>query len=460
MGQFAKKPLAGRPPLWWAIAGTVLALVVGCADKDPLSAPADAPKQANKLIVSAHRAGGYKPEHSTSRQLIRRFDLNPLGPIPYPPDNPPVQERIELGRLLFFDPLLGGEKDVACGTCHHPDFAFADFRQFGAGTSGEGLADQRVIGVSAISGLPIADEPRNSPTIFNTAFNADENGQPSHQGLQFLDGRVNGLEAQATKPITSRVEMRGDAYPGTDAEAVAATLDSVVARLQQIPAYVELFRAAFPQEADQRAGAAVIDSSTYGRALAAYERELVTRNSPYDRFIEGDDQALTPFQKRGLVLFFTKAKCAVCHNGPMFSDFRFIVQGVPQEGPGKDVIAGDDTGREEFTLDPADRYAFRTLTLRNIELTAPYMHDGVFATLEEVVHFYNNGARPRHPAVGDEMLDPILTQPLGLSQIEVEAVVEFMRTLTDPGTALDPLLITVPEEVPSGLPPVFGVRAL
>ncbi|NKB67464.1 MAG: hypothetical protein GKR89_10415 [Candidatus Latescibacteria bacterium] len=90
--------------------------------------------------------------------------------------------------------------------------------------------------------------------------------------------------------------------------------------------------AAFPQEADQRAGAAVIDSSTYGRAIAAYERELVTRNSPYDRFVEGDDQALTPFQKRGLVLFFTKAKCAACHNGPMFNDFRFILQGVPQEG--------------------------------------------------------------------------------------------------------------------------------
>ncbi len=127
---------------------------------------------------------------------------------------------------------------------------------------------------------------------------------------------------------------------------------------------------------------------------------------------------------------------------------------------GKDVIAGDDTGREEFTLDPADRYAFRNLTLRNIALTGPYMHDGVFSTLAEVVQFYNNGAQPRHPAVSDDMLDPVLNQPLGLTQTEVEAVVEFKRSLTDPGTALEPLLMTVPEEVPSGLPPVFGARAL
>jgi cytochrome c peroxidase len=129
----------------------------------------------------------------------------------------------------------------------------------------------------------------------------------------------------------------------------------------------------------------------------------VTRNSPYDRFVLGEEGALDNIQKRGLVLFFTKAKCAACHSGPMFSDFRFVVQGVPQEGDGKEIIPGDDTGREEFTLASADRYAFRTLTLRNVELTAPYMHDGVFETLEEVVQFYNDGAQPRHPAVSDEL---------------------------------------------------------
>lgn len=388
--------------------------------------------------------------------LVVELGLETLGPIPYPPDNPPRQERIALGRLLFFDPILSGEKDVACATCHHPDFAFADLRQFGAGTSGVSLGPDRILSSSSISGHPIQFEPRNTPTIFNTAFNADRNGRPSHLGVQFLDGRVEGLEVQATKPITSRVEMRGDAFPGTDEEAAAAALDSVVARLRSISEYVQRFKDAFPEEISNKSGASIIDSTTFGRAIAAYERELVTRNSAYDRFVLGNENALNDIQKQGLELFFGKAKCGACHNGPMFSDFRFIIQGVPQEGEGKSVIAGDDTGREEHTLDSADRYAFRTLTLRNIELTAPYMHDGVFETLEEVVRFYNDGAKPRHPAVTDEMLDPVLKAPLGLTESEINAVVEFMKALTDPGTALPPHLLSVPERVPSGLQPVFG----
>lgn len=436
--------------------GGLLALALlglGCGDKAPVTAPSEPVDGAAKLTMSGTRAGGYKPVRASRQKLIDDFGLQTLGPIPYPPDNAYNPDRVALGRLLFFDPILGGEKDVSCGTCHHPDFAFADFRQFGAGTSGEGLGPDRQVSFSALTGDEVLLEPRNSPTVFNTAFNADETGRPSHLGVQFLDGRVNGLEVQATKPIGSRVEMRGDAY------AEEAALDSVIARLRAIPEYVELFRQAFPQEAQAAAGAAVIDSSTYGRAIAAYERELVTRDSPYDRFVAGDETALNNEQKRGMVLFFTKAKCGACHAGPMFSDFRFVVQGVPQEGEGKGVIPGDDTGREEFTLDTADRYAFRTLTLRNIELTAPYMHDGVFATLEEVVRFYNDGAQPRHPAVTDDMMDPVLTQPLGLTAEEIGAVVAFMEALTDPGRALDPLLLEVPEEVPSGLPPVFGLRA-
>ncbi len=410
--------------------------------------------------------GCNKDKNATSspveEDLRVRFNLQTLPPIPYPPDNPPRQERIALGKLLFFDPILSGEKDVACATCHHPAFAFTDRRQFPVGVSGVGLGPERLIGVSAVSGQPIELTPRNAPTVFNTAYNADETGQPTHQGFQFWDGRVKSLEVQATKPIASRVEMRGDAYPGTDEEATAAALDSVLNRLRAIPEYVMYFRMAFPEEAAQADSGlrpSVIDSSTYARAIAAYERELVTVNSPYDRYVKGDDNALTDVQKKGLELFFTKAKCAECHNGPMFSDFRFVVQGVPQEGPGKAVIPGDDTGREEHTHDPADRYAFRTPTLRNVELTPPYMHDGVFETLEEVVRFYNQGCRPRHPAVTDDMIDPVLREPLGLTEEEINAIVEFMKALTDPGTALPEYLLTVPERVPSGLPPVFGVKA-
>ncbi|MFQ5608359.1 MAG: cytochrome-c peroxidase, partial [Candidatus Zixiibacteriota bacterium] len=176
--------------------------------------------------------------------------------------------------------------------------------------------------------------------------------------------------------------------------------------------------------------------------------------------VAGDDNALNTVQLKGLELFHTQAKCAVCHSGPMFSDFRFIVQGVPQEGPGKGTVVGDDLGREEHTGSALDRYAFRTPTLRNAELTAPYMHDGVFETLEEVVRFYNNGSTPRHPLVNNAMLDPDLLQPLGLTDDEVQALVEFMRALTDNGTALPQWLVTVPERVPSGLTPVTGVAPL
>lgn len=390
----------------------------------------------------------------TTEDLRTRFNLQTLGAIPYPPDNPPRQERISLGRLLFYDPILGGEKDASCSTCHHPDFGFADQRQLAVGVSGSGLGPNRIL--TEPDRLHLV--PRNAPTCFNTAFNMDENGQFSHLGFQFWDGRVNGLEEQATKPIGSRVEMAGDQWTEETA------LDSVVARLRKISEYVSRFRDAFPEEAQTLQGGDIINEDTYSRAMGAFERELVTRNSPYDRYVNGDDNALTDVQKKGLELFFTKAQCAECHSGAMFSDFTFVVQGVPQEGPGKAIAPPDDFGREEHTKSSGDRYAFRTPTLRNVELTQPYMHDGVLYTLEDVVRWYNDGGQPRHPAVTDAMLDARLkdsngaAEKLGLTEDEIFAVAEFMRALTDNGTALDPMLMTVPEKVPSGLMPVFGVR--
>lgn len=388
--------------------------------------------------------------------LRERFELEPVGEVPHPPDNPPVAERIELGRLVFFDPILGGEKDVACGTCHHPDFGFADGRALGAGTSGVGLGPEREISRSAITGHEIEEEPRNSPTILNAALNGAGSPIPSFRGFQFWDGRTRGLEEQAEKPITSRVEMRGDAYTATESQ------DSVLARLRSIEQYRHLFREAFPDAAeDVDAGRRehLIDLDTYGRAIGAYERELVAVRSPYDRWLDGEEGAMTELQKEGLELFFTKAKCGACHLGPMFSNFQFMVNGVPQTGPGKDVIPGDDTGREEDSEDPSDRYAFRTPTLRNVELTAPFMHDGFFETLEEVVQFYNAGARPRHEEITDLMLPIELRDPLDLTAHEVDALVAFMEALTDPGAEIPQRLLTVPESVPSGLTPVFGVRA-
>ena len=405
------------------------------------------------VVACADGLGGPNPD-----ELRQRFDLRTLGDIPYPPDNQPLRERMLLGRLLFFDPILSGEKDVACGTCHHPDFAFADGRQFGVGVSGVGLGPDRVLSVSAVTGDPIPVESRSSPTIFNTAFAAAE-GQPSHLAPMFWDGRAVGLEGQATMPIPSRTEMRGDAFPGGDEQAAAVTLDSIIARVRGIPEYVAQFRSAFPDEAAQtELDAAVIDSSSLARAIAAYERELVTRNAPFDRFVAGDDGALTAQQREGLESFFTTAKCFICHRGPMFSNFQFMVTGVPRAGPGASVLAGDDTGREEHTGRPSDRYRFRVPTLRNVALTAPYMHDGVFATLEDVLRFYNEGT-PRHDRVTVDDLEVVMQQPPGLTQTEVASIIAFLESLTDAGTQLEALLLSVPATVPSGLTPVFGLGA-
>ncbi len=404
---------------------------------------------------------------SPDEQLRQQFNLQRLGETPYPVLNPRVPDRVMLGRLLFYDPVLSGELDVSCGTCHHPDFEFADGRQFGAGTSGTGVGPARTLSTSRSSGHEIKEVGRNTPTVLNAAMNGDSKGHPSVIGSQFWDGRAGGLELQATGPMTARIEMRGDAFGngggdgyGADYLTEEVILDSLVRRLQAIPEYDSLFRLAFPIEAvaqDQGLRGSVIDPFSLTRAIAAFERELVTRNSAYDRYVAGDDDALTAEQKNGLEIFHTKARCASCHEGPMFSDFSLVVHGTPQEGSGGGIIPGDDLGREEFTHVEIDRFAFKTPSLRNVELTAPYMHDGVFESLEEVLDFYDDGCQPRHATVSNAQLDERLRQPLNLSAGEKSALIEFIRGLSDPGTAIDPFLLTIPERVPSGLTPVIGV---
>lgn len=393
---------------------------------------------------------------------VALFGLKPLEAAPYPADNPRLPERIELGRLLFYDPILSGERDVSCGTCHHPQFAFADGRAHSAGVSGQGLGPSRVLSTSAITGQPIPVTARNSPTVFNAALAGSGSAAASTRGLLFWDGRAEGLEAQATRPLLSRVEMRGDAIPGDEAQARSAALDTVLARLRGTGAYRTLFESAFPAEAGEVSSGArthLIDSSTLARALAAFERELVTGNSPYDRYVRGNRSALGETERQGLFLFHTKAKCADCHAGPSFSQYGLVVSGVPPFGPGASTRPGDDLGREEHSGNPAQRYAFRTPSLRNVELTAPYMHNGVFSTLEDVIRYYNDGARPRHPSVSDDMLPTVLRKPLGLTEQERYALEAFLKSLTDNGSNLDPELLEVPDQVPSGLPPVLGVKA-
>jgi cytochrome c peroxidase len=432
------------------------------------------------------------PAPDEIQALIQDFGLAPLTTIPYPEDNRFLAERISVGRLLFFDPILGGESapwvkraagqdpyryranDIACATCHHPRMAFADGRRLGAGVGGAQFRDtdlgpDRVVpGHSLVTGDEVGLEPRNSPTILNAGCNGQNSPLPVAASFQFWDGRVTGgLDKQALLPITSRDEMAGDAY-GRPQHGAALTpeaiQDSVAARVRAIPEYVSRLMQAFPGEITS---APDITIDHVGRAIGAFERELITMNSPYDRFLIGERDALNDLETEGFKVFFGKGLCGNCHSGPMLSDFTFRVQGV---GDGyEDILPGfggknglgQDWGRWHAGPEFAnEKYAFRVATVRNAELTAPYFHSGSAGTLRELVEFYNRGGlgpqdiSDAELAAAGAVRDPSI-RPLGLTDHEIEAVVAFMRSTTghlQPGpSGLD--LAATPERVPSGLLP-------
>jgi cytochrome c peroxidase len=349
---------------------------------------------------------------------------------------------VELGRLLFWDPILSGDQDVACATCHHPDFAYADGRELSLGAGAVGLGPDRVD--ASDGAIPVVE--RNSQTILNVAFNGlDDRRRGRRRGARAFDGppasvnqraapmfwdnRVRSLELQALEPLKALEEMRGTAYP--EDEAVA----TVVARLQAIPAYATRFESAFGPDAG-------ITADTLGQAIAAFERSLVAMDSPFDRFQAGDRSALTAQQIRGLDAF-EDARCDECHDGPMFSDFDLHAEGVAEHA----AVAAPDEGD--------GRFRFRTPTLRNVALTAPYMHNGTLATLENVLRFYDEG-RSRNPNVSGARgrggatarLDRDFQRVDDMSDQEMADIVAFLGALTD--TAFDR---TIPARVPSGLPP-------
>ena len=361
----------------------------------------------------------------------------------------------ELGRLLFWDPILSGGRDVACATCHHPDFAYADGRALSLGTGAVGLGPAR-----RATGGDVPVVRRNSPTVLNVAYNGLDRRRRRRRGddaqraqaqlltvdpaqaPMFWDSRVRSLDVQALEPLKAFDEMRGDAYP----EAVA--VDSVVARLRAIPEYVALFRSAFGPRT-------TIGPEQVGGAIAAFERSLVAMDSPFDRFRAGDSTALTPQQRRGLEEF-DDAGCDRCHEGPMFSDFDHHAEGVAEHP----LVAVPDSGR--------GRFRFRTPTLRNVALTPPYMHNGTLATLEDVLRFYDEG-RSRNPNVldrrrrggegGDDddragegrrvaSLSGQFRRVDDMSDREMADIIAFLGALSDP--SFDRI---IPARVPSGLPP-------
>ena len=368
-----------------------------------------------------------------------------------PPAGNPPDAAAELGRLLFWDPILSGSRDIACATCHHPDFAYTDGRDLSLGTGSVGLGPSR----RDVSNGRIPIVTRNAPTVLNTAFNGLDDGRgrrrrPSAIGEatvssvdqarapMFWDSRIRSLEAQALEPLKARNEMRGDAW--TEATAV----DAVVARLRGNAEYVALFADAF-------GAGTTIDATQIGRAIAAFERTLVAMNSPFDRFRRGDARALTAQQQRGMEAF-DDAGCDRCHEGPLFSDFDLHAEGV-REHP---QLAEPDAGARAFR--------FRTPSLRNVALTAPYMHNGVLATLEDVLRFYDNG-RSENPNVvagrgrrrggdGVARLAGEFRRVADMSDDEMRDIVAFLESLTDPGFDR-----SIPARVPSGLPPAGLIQS-
>jgi cytochrome c peroxidase len=289
--------------------------------------------------------------------------------LPVPPDNPITIDRAELGRRLFFEKRLSRDGSVACASCHVPERAFTDGRPLAVGVDGR-------VG------------RRNAPTLLNRAY----------APRLFWDGRAGSLEAQALVPMESPVEL-------------GSTHDEIVRRLRSRADYRRLFRRAF--------GSEDILIERVAAALASFQRTLVSGGSAFDRYaMLGDSSALDVEARRGLELFRGKGRCSLCHDGLLLSDERFHNTGVAwRDGAFRDSGRALVTGRLE------DVGAFRTPTLRDVDRTAPYMHDGSLATLEDVVEFYVRGGTP-NPG-----LDPAL-RPLALDPAERRALVVFLRALT------------------------------
>lgn len=300
--------------------------------------------------------------------------LSPLpATAPAPDENPTTDAKIALGKQLFFDKRLSGDNTMSCATCHLPEKAFGDGQERSIGHGGRRLS-------------------RNTPSLLNVAF----------YDRYLWDGRAGSLEEQALGPIESADEMNQD-------------LAALEEELNAVPGYVAQFEKIFHSKATRR---------NIAQALAAFQRTLVTSPSPFDRYLSGDESALSPDARRGLELFLGDANCVQCHQGPMLSDGKTYRLGVSFQDEGLGAV----TGKAE------DRGKFRTPTLRNVALTAPYMHDGSKRTLYDVVEFYYRGASTTSSQSGPLDIQPLL----GQSFSEIPLLVAFLESLTGEPPRVDP----------------------
>ncbi len=324
----------------------------------------------------------------------------PLGlpPLPVPKDNPLTEETVALGRRLYYEKALSVDNTVSCASCHHPDFGFSDGKSVSTGVQGK-------------------TGTRNSPTVFNSAYFRE----------QFWDGRAPTLEKQAEGPVANPVEM-------------AHSLDGAAKKLQSDPGYVMEFERAF--------GFGPITYEKIAKAIAAFERTVISANSPFDRYyFGGQKNALSASAQRGFEIFRDpkRGNCAVCHTigekDALFTDNKYhnIGVGVRDE-------QFTDIGRFEVTKNPADRGAFKTPSLRNVALTAPYLHDGSLKTLKDVIDLYIGGGNS-NPHLDKEIhaLDFLTGQ-------ERKDLLAFLESLTGemPKNVGEPVVASKP--VPTGKP--------
>lgn len=310
-------------------------------------------------------------------------------------------EQAALGKYLFFDPILSGDNKRACASCHNPSKGFTD-------------GQPKSIGFEHAQGAN-----RNAPTLLNVAY----------QKAFFYDGRLLDLEQQITEVLGNKNEMNSSGK-------------AVIEKLKESTEYRTLFKKAFHGTRDT-----AITSAAVAKAIAAYERTLVSLNSRFDKYLRGDKKQMSKEEIKGYNLFAGKALCGSCHffplfNGtvpPMYSDNDFEIIGVPQQQNGK--IIDPDTGRQHTTKSAVHRFAFKTPGIRNVELTAPYMHNGAFAKLDDVLEFYNNGGGIGNGIALDNQTLP--SDSLKLSKTELENIKAFMLTLTDTAS-----LTTKPARLP------------
>ncbi len=296
----------------------------------------------------------------------------PLGllPVQFPKDNPYSPEKAELGKLLYYDTRLSGDNTVSCATCHSPQFAYTDGKPVSTGIRGQ-------------------KGGRSAPTVINRAYSL----------AQFWDGRAATLEAQAIGPIANPIEMD-------------QSHESCINKLRGIAGYRQLFAKAF--------GTEEFTIDHVAKAIATFERTVLSGNSPYDRYKAGNKTAMTPSQIRGMDVYLNKAKCDQCHEGINFTSNAYHNLGVGTDKP------NPDEGRFAVTKNPADWGAFKTPTLRDIARSAPYMHDGSLATLEDVVEFYDKGG------LANKNLDKTM-KPLKLTAQEKSDLVAFLKALNGEG---------------------------